>query len=336
MRRLNALGTTRRFAPQARRSHRSRRDPVLSDVEAVFSLRRCVAASTQRSEIRDSLLYNASMQLRIHADRHAMSRAAAAHAARIIRNAIAARGAARIVAATGVSQIEFLDCWSSAGHRVAARGDVSSRRIRRHLRSIIQRASGDICWIGSSTKPASRAITCSTASAMPCALRTRLDASSRRLRWMSPLSGSARTAIWHSTIRLPISKPIQPYIIVALDEACRRQQVGEGWFATVDDVPTHAISMSVRQILKSREIICVVPEARKAHAVKACVEGEISPLAPASILRTARGRRLCSSTMTRRLLLATHRHRPDRSDSSPLQIHAIGRSTRPESRCAGV
>jgi glucosamine-6-phosphate deaminase len=54
----------------------------------------------------------------------------------------------------------------------------------------------------------------------------------------------------------------------------------------VADVPTRAISMSVRQILKAREIICVVPDARKAEAVKRCVEEEVSPMAPASILRT--------------------------------------------------
>jgi len=78
----------------------------------------------------------------------------------------------------------------------------------------------------------------------------------------------------------------RPYLIVTLDEACRRQQVGEGWFASIDDVPSQAVSMSVRQILKSREIVCVVPDARKAEAVRACFEGPISPMAPASILRT--------------------------------------------------
>jgi glucosamine-6-phosphate deaminase len=78
----------------------------------------------------------------------------------------------------------------------------------------------------------------------------------------------------------------EPYLIVDLDEACRRQQVGESWFADLSEVPKRAISMSVRQILKSKEIIAVVPEARKAQAVKSCFEGEISPLAPASILRT--------------------------------------------------
>ena len=78
----------------------------------------------------------------------------------------------------------------------------------------------------------------------------------------------------------------KPYLVVTLDEACRRQQVGEGWFRSLEEVPAQAISMSVRQILKSREIIAVVPDARKAAAVRACVEGPVSPEAPASILQT--------------------------------------------------
>jgi len=78
----------------------------------------------------------------------------------------------------------------------------------------------------------------------------------------------------------------EPYLIVQLDEACRRQQVGEGWFADISEVPRQAISMSVHQILQACEIIAVVPDARKADAVKLCVEGEISPMAPASILRS--------------------------------------------------
>jgi glucosamine-6-phosphate deaminase len=78
----------------------------------------------------------------------------------------------------------------------------------------------------------------------------------------------------------------EPYLIVELDEACRAQQVNEGWFTSMPEVPARAISMSVKQILKSKEIIAVVPGAQKARAVKACLEGEVSPLAPASILRT--------------------------------------------------
>jgi len=77
-----------------------------------------------------------------------------------------------------------------------------------------------------------------------------------------------------------------PYIIVNLDEPCRRQQVSEGWFTNIADVPKQAISMSIHQILKSRAIISVVPDTRKAPAVKACLEGPIGPMLPASILRT--------------------------------------------------
>ncbi len=77
----------------------------------------------------------------------------------------------------------------------------------------------------------------------------------------------------------------QPYLVVELDEACRQQQYGEGWFPTFDAVPRQAISMSIRQIMHSRAIICTVPDARKAVAVQACLEGPVSPLAPASILR---------------------------------------------------
>ena len=77
----------------------------------------------------------------------------------------------------------------------------------------------------------------------------------------------------------------KPYLVVTLDEACRRQQLGEGWFPTLQDVPERAISMSIRQILKSGTIICTVPDERKAEAVYHAVTGEISPLHPATILR---------------------------------------------------
>ncbi len=76
-----------------------------------------------------------------------------------------------------------------------------------------------------------------------------------------------------------------PYIIADLDEKCRMQQVGEGWFDTMDDVPTQAISMSIKQIMKSKSIICSVPDERKANAVRECVVGEVTNLHPASILQ---------------------------------------------------
>jgi len=80
-------------------------------------------------------------------------------------------------------------------------------------------------------------------------------------------------------------KTEEPYIVVNLDEACRKQQLGEGWFPTLNDVPKQAISMSIRQILKSHSIICTVPDQRKAKAVQAAVEGPVIPQLPASILQ---------------------------------------------------
>lgn len=76
-----------------------------------------------------------------------------------------------------------------------------------------------------------------------------------------------------------------PYLVVNLDGPCRAQQYNEGWFASVDDVPLQAISMSVRQIMKSAHIICSVPDARKAQAVKNSLEQEVSNQFPASILQ---------------------------------------------------
>ncbi|MEO6685310.1 MAG: glucosamine-6-phosphate deaminase, partial [Dyadobacter sp.] len=78
----------------------------------------------------------------------------------------------------------------------------------------------------------------------------------------------------------------KPYLIVNLDEPCRKQQMNEGWFATLEDVPKQAISMSVKQIMKSKHIICSVPDQRKAIAVKNSLENEISTMFPASILQT--------------------------------------------------
>ncbi|MDQ3438955.1 MAG: glucosamine-6-phosphate deaminase, partial [Planctomycetota bacterium] len=74
----------------------------------------------------------------------------------------------------------------------------------------------------------------------------------------------------------------EPYIVVDLDEGCRKQQLGEGWFPTLNDVPTRAISMSVRQIMKSERIVCAVPDQRKAEAVKNAARGPVTNAVPAS------------------------------------------------------
>jgi glucosamine-6-phosphate deaminase len=80
-------------------------------------------------------------------------------------------------------------------------------------------------------------------------------------------------------------KATRPYLVVKLDETCRRQQLGEGWFRTLAAVPRRAISMSPHQIMKSKAIVCTVPDQRKAQAVKNTLEGEVTPNVPASILK---------------------------------------------------
>lgn len=77
----------------------------------------------------------------------------------------------------------------------------------------------------------------------------------------------------------------KPYIVVELDKSCRMQQVREGWFKTLDQVPVRAITMSIKQIMKSKNIICTVPDRRKAQTVKNCLDDEVSPADPASVLR---------------------------------------------------
>ena len=76
------------------------------------------------------------------------------------------------------------------------------------------------------------------------------------------------------------------YKVVTLDERCRKQQVGEGWFATIDDVPKQAISMCVKQIMSSRCIVTVVPHAVKAEAVKNTLAQDINNMVPATIMKS--------------------------------------------------
>ena len=79
---------------------------------------------------------------------------------------------------------------------------------------------------------------------------------------------------------------LSPYIVVDLDEKCRLQQFNEGWFPSLSEVPKKAISMSIKQICKSKMIICSVPDSRKAEAVKNTLENKVSNNDPASILQT--------------------------------------------------
>lgn len=227
------------------------------------------------------------MELRIERDKAAVGVAAAALGADAIRAAQAEHGHATIVLATGASQFGML------GALVAATGIDWSRVTAFHLDE----------YVG---LPASH----------PASFRRYLTE-----RFVTPLGGAAdfvpidgesadpeaearRLGVLIAARRIDVcfagigenchlafnDPPADfdteaPYLVVALDEACRRQQLGEGWFPDLDAVPRRAISMSIRQIMKSRTIVLSVPDARKAEAVKHAVDGEVSPLHPASILQ---------------------------------------------------
>lgn len=226
------------------------------------------------------------MLLRVFKDKASLGRAAAAQAATAIQKAIAEQGSARIVAATAASQLEFLDALTKTDN-------IDWMKVEAfHLDEYI---GLPITHPGSFRKMLMEQLIAKTGitryhlldgdAVNPVAV---VDAVGKELA-SAPIDiaflGVGENS--HIAFNDPPAdfETEDPYIVVSLDEACRRQQVGEAWFADVSQVPERAISMSARQILKAREILAVVPDQRKARAVKACVEGEISPLAPASILR---------------------------------------------------
>ena len=215
-----------------------------------------------------------------------MSRAAAAHAGDALRACIRDKGTARIIVATGASQIDFLETLTSTPAIDWSRVDMfhldeyvslpidHPASFRRYLldRLIDKVCIGRSHLLDADRDPAEVADRVGRALAeRPVDLAFVGIGENGHLAFNDPPADFATD---------------DPYLIVTLDEACRQQQVGEGWFASIDEVPAQAISMSVRQILKSGEIIAVVPDARKAEAVHECVEGPVSPMAPASILQT--------------------------------------------------
>ena len=226
------------------------------------------------------------MVIKIYEDKTSLGRAAAEQAAVSLRQAIQEGGRARIIAATGASQFEFLDALTAmpaiewprvemfhldeyiglpASHPASFRKYLLERLINKTgiTKYHFLDGEGDV--------PAVVRRVSAELTAAPIDIAFVGIGENGHLAFNDPPADFQTE---------------EPYIIVDLDEPCRRQQVGEGWFANLSEVPKRAMSMSVRQILKAREILCVVPDARKAQAVKSCVEGEVNPLAPASILRT--------------------------------------------------
>jgi len=226
------------------------------------------------------------MRLKVFNDKITLGRAAAEQAATAIRRAISERGEARIIAATAASQLEFLDELTTAS------GIDWTKVEAFHLDEYI---GIPITHPGSFRKMLMEQLVVKTGirqyhllagdAAEPAAVVRQIGAQLASAPIDIAFLGIGENG--HIAFNDPPAdfNTEEPYIIVNLDEACRQQQVGEAWFADLSQVPKQALSMSAKQILKAKEILAVVPDKRKARAVKACFEGEISPMAPASILR---------------------------------------------------
>lgn len=226
------------------------------------------------------------MLIRVFADKPSLGQAAAEQAAMAIRKAISTRGSARIVAATAASQLEFLNTLTAKATLDWNKVEVfhldeyiglplthpgSFRKML--LEQLVQKTGTKKYHLLDGDAPDPAAVVHREGSELASAP---IDIAFLGIGENGHIAFNDPPADFATE---------DPYLIVNLDEACRRQQVGEAWFADISQVPRQAISMSARQILKAREILAVVPDRRKAQAVKDCFEGEISPMHPASILR---------------------------------------------------
>jgi glucosamine-6-phosphate deaminase len=224
--------------------------------------------------------------VRVFEDKLSLGKAAAEQASTVVRRAILDRGRARIIVATGTSQLDFLAALTSAQN-------IDWQRVEMfHLDEYV---GLPITHPASFRKYLLERLICKTGITQhhlldgdgdPGEVARRVGEALRSAPVDVAFAGIGENG--HLAFNDPPAdfQTEDSYLVVTLDEACRRQQVGEGWFANLSEVPRQAISMSVPQILKAKEIIAVVPDARKAHAVRRCLEEEISPMTPASILRT--------------------------------------------------
>ena len=229
-----------------------------------------------------------TLQIAVHADRPSLGKAAADIAARAMLEACSSTGSATLVVATGSSQFEVLAELSAVAAIPWDRVTIY------HLDEYVGLAPDHPAsfrrflherFVDRLPKPPKAFHELDGLAADPVT-------ECRRLAEVVPTSpfDIAMIGIGENA-HLAFNDPPadfdakQPYLVVALDERCRRQQVGEGWFPSLAAVPTHAISMSVPRILATRTIVCSVPDRRKAEAVRASVEGPVTPDVPASILQ---------------------------------------------------
>jgi glucosamine-6-phosphate deaminase len=223
----------------------------------------------------------------IEADKAASGKRAAADGAALIRAALAARGQANIIVATGASQFEMLN--SLIQEKNIDWSKVTAFHLDEYVGLPITHPASFRLYLWqrfvSKLPLPLAAFHYVDAETNPKAECQRLGQIIRNHPVDVAFVGIGENA--HLAFNDPPADfdTDEPYLVVQLDDACRKQQMGEGWFPTLNDVPQQAISMSVKQILKSRHIICTVPDQRKAKAVQASLKGPVTPATPASILQ---------------------------------------------------
>lgn len=226
------------------------------------------------------------INVEISPDKCTAGKVAAAHGARLIREAVAQNGVANIIVATGASQFEMLKClieeeipWEKVTafhldeyiglpitHPASFRGYLWERFQRQ-----LPRPLRNFNYVAGDEEPQGEC--------------KRLGEIIARHPIDVCFAGIGENA--HLAFNDPPAnfETEEAYLVVDLDEACRKQQFGEGWFPTFDDVPKQAISMSIRQIMKAKTVILSVPDARKAKAVVDSLQGPVTNLVPSSILQ---------------------------------------------------
>ncbi len=228
------------------------------------------------------------MKIIIGKDKNDMGRLAADDAAAKICAAIAANGEARVIFASAASQFEFIEAllthkeidWSKVcgfhlDEYVGLKADhpASFRRfLKERLLAKLPCAVKSFTFVGGDAPD----------TAAECA---RLETALREKPIDLACIGIGENG--HIAFNDPPADfgTKAAYAVVKLDEVCRKQQVGEGWYPNLDAVPTHAFSMTVPQILATKSIVVIVPDDRKAEAVKHTVEDAVSPMVPATALK---------------------------------------------------
>jgi glucosamine-6-phosphate deaminase len=226
--------------------------------------------------------------VRVHETGDDLARDAAAEAADTISAAIAARGTAHVMFATGNSQLAFLDAltarddvdWSNlVGYHMDEYVGIDADHpasFRRYLRErIVDRVHPQRFHylVGDSPDPAGE-----------CARYASLLAGHRLDLCCLGIGENGHLAFNDPPVA-DFDDP-EKVKVVELDERCRRQQVGEGHFPTIEAVPPRAITVTIPGLLAARRVLAVVPEARKRGPVLVALTGPVSTDCPASILRT--------------------------------------------------